>query len=274
MHDRPILNTRDEPHADRNKYRRLHLILGDANMCEYATALKVGTTRVVLDLIERHQAPNIELDHAVSAIHALSLDPDLKTVIKRKNGKTISGVELQMAYLAAAQYTLKGSDEETDWILHEWQSSLELLEKDRLALIGHLDWVTKLWLLETFLEEEKLQWTDPWLASLDLEYHNVNPDRGLFLGLEKEKRVKKLVTDKDIIRAMDEGPTDTRGGLRGLCIRRFGPMIQSVQWESIQFKGLPGSGQLDFNDTFSPAEINRLRKKLEEARTPSELFTD
>ncbi len=273
MHDRPILNTRDEPHADRNKYRRLHLILGDANMCEYATALKVGTTRVVLDLIERHQAPNIELDHAVSAIHDLSLDPDLKTVVKRKNGKTISGVELQMAYLDAAQYTLKGSDEETDWILHEWQTSLELLEKDRLALIGHLDWVTKLWLLETFLEEEKLQWTDPWLASLDLEYHNVNPDRGLFLGLEKEKRVKRLVTDNDILRAMDEGPADTRGGLRGLCIRRFGPMIQSVQWESIQFKGLPGSGQLDFNDTFSPVEINRLRKKVEEARTPSDLFT-
>jgi len=273
MHDRPILNTRDEPHADPNKYRRLHLIVGDANMCEYATALKVGTTRVVLDLIERHQAPNFELEHPVSAIHALSLDPDLKTVVKRKNGQTVSGVELQQAYLQAAQNTLGGCDEETDWILHEWQTSLELLEKDRLALIGHLDWVTKLWLLETFLEEEKLQWTDPWLASLDLEYHNVNPDRGLFLGLEKDGRVKRIVTDDEIVAAMDEGPADTRGGLRGLCIRRFGPMIQSVQWEGIQFKGLPSSRQLDFNDTFDPCEINMLRKKIEEARTPSELFT-
>ena len=273
MHDRPILNTRDEPHADRNKYRRLHLILGDANMCEYATALKVGTTRVVLDLIERQGAPNIELEHPVSAIHALSRDPDLKTLVRRKNGQTISGVGLQREYLEAAQNTLQGDDEETDWILHEWQTSLELLEKDRLALVGYLDWVTKLWLLETFLEEEKLQWTDPWLASLDLEYHNVNPDRGLFLGLEKEGRVKRLVRDEDIVSAMDEGPADTRGGLRGLCIRRFGPMIQSVQWESIQFKGLPSYRELDFNDTFDPSEIHMLRKKVEEARTPSDLFT-
>ena len=118
MHNRPILNTRDEPHADPTKYRRLHLIVGDANMCEYATALKIGTTRVVLDLIVRNQAPHMELEHPVSAIHAISLDPDLKTLVKRKNGHTVSGIEIQKAYLEAAQHTLGGDDEETDWILH------------------------------------------------------------------------------------------------------------------------------------------------------------
>ena len=274
MHDRPILNTRDEPHADPNKYRRLHLIVGDANMCEYATALKVGTTRVVLDLIERHDAPaNVDLEHPVSAIRALSHDPDLKTVVKRTNGQTISGIELQEAYLAAAQKTLGGSDEETDWILHEWETSLARLQKDHLALVGHLDWVTKLWLLETFLEEEKLQWTDPWLVSLDLEYHNVNPDRGLLLGLEKEGRVKCLVEESEIVAAMDHGPVDTRGGLRGLCIRRFGPMILSVQWEGIRFKDRPNSQQLDFNDAFEPCEIRDLWQRVENATTPDELFT-
>ena len=155
----------------------------------------------------------------------------------------------------------------------EWQSALERLETDRLALVGHLDWITKLWLLETFMEEEKLQWTDPWLASLDLEYHNVNPDRGLFLILEKEQRVKRLVDEAEIVSAMDQGPADTRGGLRGLCIKRFGPMIRSVQWEGIEFKGLSRCRQLDFKDTFDPGEIIQLRKKIEEARTPSELFT-
>ena len=272
MHDRPILNTRDEPHADPSKFRRLHLIVGDANMCEYATALKVGTTRVVLDLIERHQAPNLELENPVNAIRALSRDPDLKTVVRRKNGQTVTGVELQQAYLDAAQKTLGGEDEETDWILNEWQIALELLKNNRFALVGQLDWVTKQWLLETFIKEENLQWSDPWLTSLDLEYHNVNPDRGLFLILEKEGRVKRLVTDNDIIAAMGEGPSDTRGGIRGLCIQRFSPMIQSVQWEGIQFKGLPSNQRLDFNDAFDPGVIKDLRHKLEKAHHPTELF--
>ena len=273
MHDRPILNTRDEPHADPRKYRRLHLILGDANMCEYATALKVGTTRVVLDLIELHLAPHLELEDPVNAIRSLSLDPDLKTVVRKKNGQTVTGIEIQQAYLHAAQKTLGGRDEETDWILNEWQIALEMLESNRFALIGQLDWVTKLWLLETFIKEENLQWTDPWLMSLDLEYHNVNPDRGLYLGLEKEGRVKRLVTEGDIIAAMGEGPSDTRGGIRGLCIRRFGPMIQSVQWEGIQFKGLPSIQRLDLNDAFDPRAIKDLQQKIEDAHSPTELFT-
>ena len=272
MHNRPILNTRDEPHADAQKYRRLHLILGDANMCEYATALKVGTTRLVLDVIERGQAPPLELEHSVEAIHTLSLDPELKALIKLHNGKTISGMELQQAYLLAAQQTLGGWDEETDWILREWEMTLGLLESGPSALIGKIDWITKKWLLEVFMQEEQLEWTDPWLASLDLEYHNVNPQRGLFLGLEHEGRVERLVTEDEIAAAMEQGPKDTRGGLRGLCIQQFGPMIQSVQWEGIQFKGLPDSQRFDFNDMFDPEVIKELTRSVKGANTPGDLF--
>ena len=186
MHNRPILNTRDEPHADRTKYRRLHLILGDANMCEYATALKVGTTRLVLDMLQRGEAPSLELEQPVAAIKQLSRDPDLKTTVRLKDGRTISGLAIQEEYWNAASRCCAGSDPDADWVLREWQETLCALRQDRTQLVGKLDWVTKQWLLETFMREERLAWEDPWLASLDLEYHNVNPDRGLFLGLEAE----------------------------------------------------------------------------------------
>src|SRR5690349_9158776 len=115
MHNRPILNTRDEPHADPKKYRRLHLIIGDANMCEYATALKVGTTQLVLELIARGAAPAMELDEPVSAIKQISRDADLKAMVRLKDRRHLSGVEIQECYCEAAQRTLSGKDPETDW---------------------------------------------------------------------------------------------------------------------------------------------------------------
>lgn len=274
MHNRPILNTRDEPHADRARYRRLHLIVGDANLCEYATALKVGATRLVLELIERAAAPALELESPVAAIRAISRDPDLKTVVRRKDGRTISGLELQAAYHEAAQATLAGQDEETDWILREWGETLRLLREDRGRLVGRLDWVTKLWLLETFMREERVAWDDPWLASLDLEYHNVNPERGLFLGLEAEGKTTRLATEEDIARALNEGPSDTRGGIRGLCVRRFPGQIKSVQWEQVRFKGLLTPHLLDLGDLFEPEEVQRLSAVLTAAASPADALTE
>ncbi|WP_447861838.1 proteasome accessory factor PafA2 family protein [Nitrospira calida] len=270
MHNRPILNTRDEPHADRTKYRRLHLILGDANMCEYATALKVGTTRLVLELIECGTAPVLELDRPVEAVRALSRDPGLKTVVRRKSGGTISGWELQEAYCLAARDTFAGRDAETDWVLREWSETLRLLSGDRLRLVGKLDWVTKLWLLETFVQEERLSWDDPWLVSLDLEYHNLDPERGLYLGLEAEGRTTRVVTDSEIEAAVDTGPADTRGGIRGLCVRRFPDRIKSVQWERIGFAGRLSPKTLDLSDLFEPEEVKRLADILRGSASPDE----
>ena len=270
MHNRPILNTRDEPHADRAKYRRLHLIVGDANMCEYATALKVGTTRLVLDLIEREAAPQCELENAVAAVKELSRNADLKVVVRRKGSGTVSGLELQELYWSAADKTLAGSDEDTDWTLREWARALELLSSDRSQLAGRLDWVTKLWLLETFAREERVGWDDPWLASLDLEYHNIDPDRGLFYGLEGEGKVFRLTTDADIQNAMTVGPSDTRGGIRGLCVRRFREQIQSIQWERVQFTGGILPKTLDMSDLFEPADVQALAAVLEHASSPAD----
>jgi proteasome accessory factor A len=270
MHHRPILNTRDEPHADRTKYRRLHLIVGDANMSEYATALKVGTTRLVLDLIARDAAPPLELEQPVEAIKHLSRDPDLKATARLTNGQALTGLDLQTRYLESAERVLAGSDEETDWILREWRTVLRQLAGDRTLLIGRIDWVTKLSLLETFVREERIGWDDPWLASLDLEYHNLNPERGLFRGLEAEGKAYRLTTDAEVQQAIQQGPEDTRGGLRGLCIKKFPDQIKSIQWEGLSFKGRLLPTTLDFNDLFEPDAVRALANIISRAASPAE----
>ncbi len=270
MHNRPILNTRDEPHADRTKYRRLHLILGDANMCEYATALKVGTTRLVLDLLQREVMPNLELDQPVAAIKQLSRDPDLKTTVRLKDGRTISGLGIQEAYWNAASRSCSGADPDADWVLREWEETLRLLSQDRAQLVGKLDWVTKQWLLETFVREERLAWDDPWLTSLDLEYHNMSPDRGLFLGLEAEGKTWRMTTESDITQALSAGPSDTRGGLRGLCVRRFPEQITTMQWERIQFSGGLRARTLEMGDLFDPDDVQACAALFETAAAPAD----
>ena len=272
MHNRPVLNTRDEPHADRTKYRRLHLIIGDANMCEYATALKVGTTQLVLELIDRGAAPAIELADPVAAVKQISRDPDLKATVRQQQGPALSGIEMQEQYHTTARRMLAGADAETDWVLREWGDTLELLKQDRSRLVGKLDWVTKLWLFETFIREERIGWDDPWLASLDLEYHNVNADRGLYLGLEAEGKAWRMTTEADIEQALSAGPGDTRGGLRGLCVRRFPDQIKAMQWERIQFAGgLKGKGNvLEMGDLFDPAEVRACAEIFERAAAPAE----
>jgi len=274
MHNRPILNTRDEPHADPKVYRRLHLIIGDANMCEYATALKIGITRLVLELIERDAAPRLELEQPVAAVKQLSRDIDLKTTVRRQNGRGISVLDIQEEYYQAAAATLAGLDQESDWILQEWGETLRLLRQDRSCLVGKLDWVTKLWLLETFMQEERVGWDDPWLASLDLEYHNLDSERGLYLGLEAEGKAWRMTTETDVDHALTAGPSDTRGGLRGLCIRRFPDQIRTMQWERIQFAGGVKPLVLEMGDLFDPFDVARCKAVFEAAESPRDALKE
>jgi Pup amidohydrolase len=203
----------------------------------------------------------------------ISRDPGLKQLVRRASGATISGLELQAAYYGAAKQALAGYDEETDWILREWAETLALLAADRAQLVGRLDWVTKQWLLDAFVREERIEWTDPWLASLDLEYHNVNPDRGLFLGLEAEDKTFRLTKDDAIMAAMSVGPSDTRGGIRGQCIRRFPDQIKSIQWERVQFTGGLLPKALDLSDLFDPDAVRALSSMLDTADSPADAIT-
>ena len=209
--NRAIVNTRDEPLADPNQYRRIHLLLGDSNMAEYATALKLGTTGLVLQLIEEGHAPqNLEIDEPVEALQDISQDQERQWLVQLRSQKTISALDVQEEFLNCAVRHYKGQDEETDWVLEQWASVLHDLRGDYTKLVGRVDWASKLWLLESFREAEQLEWSDPMLKSLDLEYHNLNPAKGLYHGLLEEGRVPRLTTDTLINLATVQAPKNTR----------------------------------------------------------------
>lgn len=220
--NRAIVNTRDEPLADPNQYRRIHLLLGDSNMAEYATALKLGTTGLVLQLIEEGKAPReLEIREPVEALQDISQDQDRQWLVPLQSGKTISAIDIQERFLHAAQAHCKGQDEETDWVLEQWESVLQDLRGDYEKLVGRVDWASKLWLLDTFRAAERLDWSDPMLKSLDLEYHNLDPARGLYYGLLEEGRVPRLTTDKAIDLATEHPPRNTRAFGRGELVKHL-----------------------------------------------------
>jgi proteasome accessory factor A len=233
LHRRPIVNTRDEPHADASRYRRVHVIVGDANMSEFATALKVGTTQLVLDLIQAGWEPLFRLRRPIDAIRHVSRDPSFRWIVERDDGRTIGAVDLQRIYLSDAKRLLAGSDADTDWVLRHWEATLDGLEVDPSTLADRIDWVAKRQLLQQFREEEELDWRDETLRSLDLAYHDVDPDAGLYHGLEQAGAVQRIVDDEAICRAMTEPPSDTRAFLRGLCVRRYGPQIHRIGWARV-----------------------------------------
>ncbi len=237
--NRAIVNTRDEPLADPNQFRRIHLLMGDSNMAEVATALKMGTTGLVLQLIEEGHAPaGLEVAEAVEVLQDISRDQERAWPVTLESGKTLSAIEMQECYLEAAQRFCKGQDEETDWVLAEWESVLNDLRGDYAKLVGRVDWASKLWLLETFREEEKLDWNDPWLRSLDLEYHNLDLDRGLYFGLQHEGRVPRLTTDKAVELAEMHPPRNTRAFGRGELVRHLlngAPSLENGEGEEGRF---------------------------------------
>ncbi|MEK9141226.1 MAG: proteasome accessory factor PafA2 family protein, partial [Nitrospirota bacterium] len=222
QHNRAIVNTRDEPLADPNQYRRIHLLLGDSNMTEYATALKLGTTGLVLQLIEEGHAPqDLEIDEPVEALQEISQDQERRWLVRLQSHKMISAVDIQERFLDCAVRHYSGQDEETDWVLAQWASVLHDLRGDYQKLLGRVDWASKLWLLDCFREAEHVEWADPVLKSLDLEYHNLNPAKGLYHGLLEEGRVPRVTTDRLIDLAMETGPKNTRAYGRSELVRHL-----------------------------------------------------
>ena len=234
--NRAIINARDEPLADYRKYRRLHLLIGDSNMSPFANALKIGTTACVLGLLEAGVLPNdLTLLDAVQATRDISRDPTRRWLLELENGRTVGALDVQWRFHALASQYLRGRDEETDWLLESWAYTLDALPNKPEALLGGVDWISKKWLLETFMREEGLTWSDPWLQSLDLEYHNIAPDRGLFFGLKPAKRIgewNNLVRQKD---ATLTPPADTRASGRAHAVAAFRkekrPYV--INWDSI-----------------------------------------
>ncbi len=220
--NRSIINTRDEPLADPDRFRRIHLLLGDSNLCEMATALKVGTTSLVLQLIEDGAGPDEwTLMDPVGALRSISRDPSRRWIVELMNGSTASAVNIQEDYARAARERYYGQDDETDWVIDEWDRVLADLRGDYRHLVGRVDWASKLWLLETFREAEGVEWGDPWLKSLDLEYHNLEPSKGLYFALGDEGRLQRYVSDDAVALAITGPPRNTRAFGRGEAIKRL-----------------------------------------------------
>jgi proteasome accessory factor PafA2 len=241
---RPIINTRDEPHADPEKYRRLHVIIGDANLSEISTYLKVGTTNLVLAMIEdgwfKQNGLDLSVDNPVSSLRAVSHDPSLKQRLTLRDGRSLTAVQLQMEYCEHARKHVEdkyGSDVDPDTvdILARWETTLDRLVSDPMSLADELDWVAKLSLLEGYRQREGLDWDAPKLHLVDLQYSDVRQDKGLYNRLVARGSMKTLVSESEVQAAITTPPADTRAYFRGRCLAKYPTQVAAASWDSLIF---------------------------------------
>jgi proteasome accessory factor A len=219
---RPIINTRDEPHADAEHYRRLHVIVGDSNMSEYTTWLRLATCDLVVRLLEEgSSAPSIALDNPTRAIREVSHDLGGRAVVRLTSGREMTALEVQEAYLEAVERFIASRHPDDDAAKHtiaEWRFVLEVLADDPMRLSRQLDWVAKLGMIEAYQVRHGLQIGDARVELLDLAYHDIDPSSGLHHLLVRQGRMQRLAEDDDVTRAMTEPPATTRAALRGRFI--------------------------------------------------------
>jgi Pup amidohydrolase len=236
---RPIINTRDEPHADSQKYRRLHVIVGDANLAELSTFLKLGCAAIILAMVDDGLLDlDVALDNPVEAIQIVSGDLSLSQPLRMRDGRHMTALEIQWAYLGAArEYTDRvgfgalGGDEVGRLILFEWERVLTQLETDPMKLANELDWVAKLRLFESFQARHDVGWDDPRVAAMDLQYHDMRPAKSLHSRLN----MRRLTKDSEVIEAMHSPPERTRAYFRGRCLQKFPDAVVSANWDSMVF---------------------------------------
>ena len=235
---RPIVNTRDEPHADQTKYRRLHVIVGDANLSEVATFLKVGTTAMVLSMIEDGVAPDdLALAKPVLAIKDVSWDVNLQKLLPLKDGRKLRALDMQWQLFEKAEKWAQErgmasvGEEVGAEVLQRWERILTALEVDPMSLSKQLDWVAKYRLVLGMQDRHGLAWGDARLRAIDLQYHDMRPERSLFARVGMET----LISDADIESATTEPPTTTRAYFRGRCLAKWPDDIVAANWDSMVF---------------------------------------
>jgi proteasome accessory factor PafA2 len=238
---RGIINTRDEPHADADKYRRLHVIIGDANLSEYSTLLKVGTAALVLDMIEAGvRFDELRLAEPVRSVHRISHDPTLKTTVELTDGRKMTGLDVQTAYFEKAQKHVENTmgadvDPDTAEVLQIWGEVLDALARDPMECADRLDWPAKLRLLEGYRERDGLAWNSGRLALVDLQYADVRMAKGLYNRLAARGSIKRLVSEEQVTAAMRTPPEDTRAYFRGRCLERYPSEVAAASWDSVIF---------------------------------------
>lgn len=238
--NRPVINTRDEPHADNRLHRRLHVITGDANRSEFAGWLKVGTAALTLAAIEaRLVGDDVRLARPVRAMHEVSHDLDCTALLELADGRRLTALDLQEVYAEAGAKVLAEQPErlshpdEAAELLTAWHATLDQLRTDPRGLADRLDWVAKLTLMESYRRRDGLTWDDPKLALIDLQYSEVDPGRSLYRALIRKGRMKRLLTDAAIDDAVVNPPEDTRAYFRGRCMQKYSASVVAASWDSV-----------------------------------------
>ena len=280
---RPIVNTRDEPHADAAKYRRLHVIVGDANMCDVATYLKLGTTAIILAMIE----DNFEdfnknlcvLNKPVDAIREISHDTSLKVKVETDKG-FMSALDIQESLLSSSQkyvaslddvqLKLIGGDVALD-VLKLWEDVLNKLATNPESLSGQVDWITKKKIIDGFTARDNLAPNDPKLAGIDVQYHDIRPGK-LFDKMRRRNEIVSLVSDEDILNSVENPPTSTRAYFRGSVLKKFAASVHSANWDSVTLD--IGSSTLKRIPMMEPARGTKagVEELLNSCDTPLELI--
>ena len=271
---RPIINTRDEPHADARKYRRLHVIAGDANMSEVATYLKVGTTAIVLGMVE-HDALSRQWVFAdpVRAMQEISFDLSLKGTIELEDGTRIRAIDVQEELCTDARTFVDregteavGGDVALD-VLDRWEATLDALRSDPMELSTTLDWVAKYQLLDAYRERHDLSWNSARLYAMVIQFHDIRPERSLARRLPLEV----IADPAAVTEAITNPPDDTRAFFRGECLRRWGDQIVAANWDSLVFD--VGADPLRRIPMLEPTRGTRqhVATVLEECETPLDL---
>lgn len=235
--NRPIVNTRDEPHADPTRFRRLHVIIGDANLLEEATFLKLGTASLMLAALESQHAtgrqilPDLQLADPVRAVRTISHDPTLQATVELADGRELTALQIQRAHLEAIEAVADHDDTETAQVLTSWRELLELLERDPFLAAERVEWVARLQLLERYRSRHQLDWSDPRLLAIDLQFSDLRPGRGLFEKLRAAGAVRTLVDEAEVRAAVTTPPTSTRAHLRGQLISHHRDAVPSAGWD-------------------------------------------
>jgi len=274
---RPIVNTRDEPHADPHRYRRLHVIVGDANLAEVATFLKVGTTSLVLAMIEDDVSGSrsLVLADPVTAMHDVALDRTFTRPLPMADGSTATALAIQWElYSLARKYAddrgleCMGEEAVGEEVLRRWESVLNGLETDPMSLRRQLDWVAKLQLIEAYRERHGCDWSDHRLAALDLQYHDLRPSHSLFARMNTER----LVDQESVVAAVTEPPRGTRAWFRGQCLKKWPAAVVTANWDSLVFD--LGTDPLRRVPMMDPLKgtAEHVEELLDECASPSELL--
>jgi proteasome accessory factor A len=235
--NRAIINPKWEHFYSHEGMTRLHLLFGESNQNEFAYALKVGTTALVLRLLEEKRVPEeVALAQPVLALRDVSRDPTLKWIVRTAEDWTVGAIDLQRIYLDKAQ-VYRGESEQTDRVLRHWEEVLDGLERDPMAMEERIDWVAKRKVMEEYMASEGVGWDDESLHSVDLEYHNIDPDKSLFHALQEMGRTERVLDELDVVDAMTEPPADTRAKGRSELVkevlRRKGPRFYVFDWNGV-----------------------------------------